>query len=78
MTHGKVIDHEERPIINGENSACVAEIHQAEVQQEGEGLMGKASSMLGSAKEKIIHAFDNVKDAFHKTESTTEEKGKNL
>ena len=72
MTHGKVIDFDNRPIINGENAACYAN-----EEQESDGIINKASSMFGQVKEKIANAFDNVKEVFHKSEST-EDKGKNL
>ena len=67
QTHGKVIDNDNRPVINGEgtfwaekDAACL----------EKDSIATKATTMMGELKEKITNAFDNVKEAFtSKTEA---------
>lgn len=53
FSHGKVTDLDNRPIINGDLG--IGEVSTTE------GLANKATSLLGSVKEKIETAFDNVK-----------------
>ena len=67
FSHGKVTNLENRPIINGEVNS-IGEVCPSE------GLGNKATAILGSVKEKIETAFDNVKSVFTKKEETLEEK----
>lgn len=70
MTHGKITDYDNKPIINGDMG--LGEV------SNSEGLANQASSLLGSVKEKITTAFENVKEAFHHTENKEEDLTKNL
>lgn len=72
MTHAKVIDMDERPIISGE-APCSTDMY-----MDKETFGAKASNMLDSMKEKITHAFDNVKEAFTKSDSKEVVESKDL
>ena len=58
FSHGKVTDFDNKPIINGDLG--VGEVSTTE------GIANKATSILGSVKDKIETAFDNVKNVFTK------------
>jgi hypothetical protein len=64
FTHGKVTDMDNRPIINGDMG--IGEV------STSEGLANKATSLLGSVKEKIENAFENVKEVFTHHENKDE------